>query len=293
MPYLNLDLNYFDHRKTKRLVGRLGRGADLLPIVLWNYCGKFHAESGMLTRYSASEIESIVGWWGKSGAFVAAMLDVGYLERNGKGFKVHEWLEHQGHLDAFSVRGKIAAKARWDKVKRDAISNATSIANGCNEQCSVPTVPTVQQQTMGSPNSDPDVYSSKPKKKTAERPPPDTPNYMELLEHIFVSYKAKFGTNPLFGKAEGQTIKGLLSQFGLPQLKALWDMFLARRWDWLDRSGNVSKKIPHTVLVFQERFPDLLEDPSWKVNALKYEKIGPEKGAVDALAAKLASGKKL
>ena len=67
MPYLNLDLNYFDHIKTKRLVGLLGRGSEVLPIRLWCACGKHRAESGKLDGYSAQEIESLVEWWGESG----------------------------------------------------------------------------------------------------------------------------------------------------------------------------------------------------------------------------------
>lgn len=114
MPYLNVDLAYFTHRKTIRLVGLLGRGAEVLPIKLWSYCGMHHAESGRLTSYGPEEIETVAGWWGEKGRAVEALLTVGFLERDeGGNFQVHNWLEHAGHLAAFKKRAKSAAKERW------------------------------------------------------------------------------------------------------------------------------------------------------------------------------------
>lgn len=66
MPYLNIDLDYFDHPKTVRLIGLLGRDADVLPIRLWKYCGKFMAEDGRLIGLSVQEIEAAMGWRGQA-----------------------------------------------------------------------------------------------------------------------------------------------------------------------------------------------------------------------------------
>src|SRR5688572_9143250 len=115
MSYLNLDLNYFDHPKIKRLVGLLGRGAAELPIRIWCYCGKYHAESGSLASYSAQEIESIATWWGKAGEMMAAMEKVELLEKDADGWNVKDWLEINGHLAAFRKRAKKAARKRWGK----------------------------------------------------------------------------------------------------------------------------------------------------------------------------------
>jgi hypothetical protein len=125
MPYLNLDLRYFDHIKTVRLVGLLGKGAAELPLRLWCYCGTHHAKDGNLAGYSAQEIESIVGWWGTPGAFVDAMVNVGLLDKTEKGYKVHDWEEEQGHLISFHERAKAGAKERWDRYREQ---HATSIA---------------------------------------------------------------------------------------------------------------------------------------------------------------------
>lgn len=121
MADLNLDLHYFEHPKTVRLVGLLGRGAEVLPIRLWAYCGKVHAESGKLANYSTRELESAIGWWGKEGEAEAAMVKVGFiraLDGAEAGFEAVDWLEHQGHLAAFKERSRRANEVRWMRAKK-------------------------------------------------------------------------------------------------------------------------------------------------------------------------------
>ena len=133
MAYLNLDLDYFDHPKTKRLVGVLGRGSDGLPIRLWCYCGKYHAENGNLIGYSPTDLESLIGWWGQPGKAVEALIQFKFLEKTDSGFQVHDWLSINGHIQALKERGQAAAKARWAKADAQAmlmhsLSNAVSNA---------------------------------------------------------------------------------------------------------------------------------------------------------------------
>jgi hypothetical protein len=128
---INLEADYFDHPKTRRLIGLLGKGSEVLPIRLWCWCARYHAENGMLTDYSTQEIESCVGWWGEPGQFVEAMVKVGFMESNGTSYYVHEFAERNGHIAAFKERAKKGAEARWSKI-RDASSNATSIPKQCS-----------------------------------------------------------------------------------------------------------------------------------------------------------------
>lgn len=121
MPYINVDVAYFTHMKTVRLIGLLGRGAEVLPIRLWCHCGEHHCEDGALTGYSEQEIETAVLWWGKTGLMVPAMEKAEFLERDGDSWRVRSWLEHQGHIAAYKARGRAMAEARWKKV-RDATS---------------------------------------------------------------------------------------------------------------------------------------------------------------------------
>ncbi len=137
MPYLNLDLDYFDHPKTRRLIGLLGRGAEVLPLRLWSYCGKFHSDDGSLAGYSPQEIESIVQWWGKAGEATAALLDVGTLEPDVDGYRVHGWTEHQGHIKALRERAVKAARARWNKLNKPELipPDAPGMRGAVHGQC--------------------------------------------------------------------------------------------------------------------------------------------------------------
>lgn len=116
MPSLNLDLDYPDHPKTKRLVCLLGRGAEALPILLWCYCGKYHRTDGSLTGYSPQEIESLVRWTGKPGVAFAALVRCGFLDVDADGnARIHDWTDHAGHLEHYHQAAKRGAKARWAK----------------------------------------------------------------------------------------------------------------------------------------------------------------------------------
>jgi hypothetical protein len=147
--YINVDPDYPDHPKTKRLVGLLGRGAEILPIKLWCYCGKYHAENGRFTGYSPQEIESIVNWWGKYGEMVDAMVKVGFLVKCEDGdYKINDWNDHEGHVIVLKERGQKGAKARWDKERLklraasnnpdECLSNASSNAQAMLKQYSRP-----------------------------------------------------------------------------------------------------------------------------------------------------------
>lgn len=142
MADLNLDLDYFSHPKTVRLMGILGRGSEVLPIKLWCYCGKYHAESGRLMDYSAQELEAALGWWGKPGEAVEALLKIGFLQSEENGFKVHDWTEYQGHIGAIKKRNKKVAKNRWENIRKS-ISTVDTSGIPCGNQNSTSGVPSL------------------------------------------------------------------------------------------------------------------------------------------------------
>lgn len=169
MPSLNLDLNYFDNIKTMRLVARLGPGSDVLPIKVWVYAGKLSPESGRLALLE-SELEHICGWWGKKGEMLAAMVEIGFLKREGNLLEINDWFEHSGHLAAFKKRAKKAAKKRWGvKLK---ISNASSNAKGEVKQSPCSAVHNMHSSTCNGAFRFECIYSWYPNKdsrKEAER----------------------------------------------------------------------------------------------------------------------------
>lgn len=141
MAYLNLDPAYFTHRKTLRLVARLGPGAEVLPIKLWAYCASYHPKDGALLDYTEAELGALLG----HEQALQALIAVGFLDvsEGGNGWVCHDWKDHQGHLAAFKERAERAAKARWNKARKlkDASSNAPSIAPS-----NAPTIPNQPNQ---------------------------------------------------------------------------------------------------------------------------------------------------
>jgi hypothetical protein len=125
-----VDLDYFGHYKTVRLVGICGDGAAEYPIRLWTYVGKYHALDGCLKTYSPDQLETAVNWRGERGKLVDAMVEAGFLEKLENGYAVHDWEEHCGHLAAYKKRAKTAAKKRW---KKHATSNAKDMRKHGND----------------------------------------------------------------------------------------------------------------------------------------------------------------
>jgi len=172
MASLNLELEYFSHPKVIRLICLLGRGAEVLPLRLWAYCGKYHAQDGRLTGYSGQEIEARIEWWGKTGEAIKALIEcgqhigrLGFLESlpNG-GYQCHDWLEHQGHIIVFKERSRMAAKKRWSKILPRPPNNATSIAtsNATSNALAVQCSATPKSPLLGNASSIPDPRELSP-----------------------------------------------------------------------------------------------------------------------------------
>lgn len=125
MATINLDPDYPHHPKTRRLVALLGNGSDVLPVRLLCYTAKYHPDEGRLAEYSAAELEACIEWWGEPGKAVDALLRVHILERDGNGYRVHDWQQWQGHIARYRQKALAMAKSRWAKL--DAASNAASI----------------------------------------------------------------------------------------------------------------------------------------------------------------------
>ncbi len=117
-----MDLDYPNHPKTTRLIALIGDTADAYPVRMWAYLGKFHAKDGTFAGYSIPEIEGVLRWRGDSGALVAALVKVQFLDETPAGYQAHDWNEHEAHIFVFKERGKANANKRW--------GNASSIANG-------------------------------------------------------------------------------------------------------------------------------------------------------------------
>ncbi len=234
MPYLNLDLDFYNHPKTLRLVGILGRGAESLPPKLWCYAGKFHTDDGFLKGYSDAEVESILGWWGDQGKLVEAMLKVGFLERDIEGLQIHDWKEHSGHLSALKQRAKKAAASRWNKIESSSfisnttsntISNATSNAKQDSKQC-LTNAP--QEEGIEGIEGLP-IIEDKDKNKSSMR---------QFTDYFTMMFEAKFGDKYHFRNAiDGQAAKRLSTVYEFDKLKRLVKTFFESSDQFIAEAG--------------------------------------------------------
>ncbi len=91
---LPIDVDYWEHPKTLMLIGLIGSTADVYPPRLWRWCA-LYARNGFVAG-GAPQVESAVKWKGQSGRLHSAMVESGFIERDGK--TVHGWREHAGRF---------------------------------------------------------------------------------------------------------------------------------------------------------------------------------------------------
>lgn len=122
MPELNIDVNYREHIKVRRLIARIGPLADVYPVRLWCYTAQHYPADGKLVGHTIEDIESVCGWDGASGELVRAMIEFRLIDLKKLVYSIHNWKSREGHLLSFSIRASKAAEARWKKARGDATS---------------------------------------------------------------------------------------------------------------------------------------------------------------------------
>lgn len=122
--------DFLDHPKTKKLARQLGDGAVLCLLRLWGHATR-NKWTGELTNMDLDDVEIAANWGGVRGAFVQALLSIGFLDQGEEFFVLHDWEEHNGYVAKTGERkeqAKNAAAKRWKNRRGDAQLK--------NEQCS-------------------------------------------------------------------------------------------------------------------------------------------------------------
>ena len=109
------------------------------------------------------------------------------------------------------------------------------------------------------------LEAKSPEKKAIEHPGIKT-----LIAHINQSYKSKNGCNYPMGYDSIKICQKLLKTLNLSQIRALWDVFMARDWDWKNQDG-VMVKVPYDLRIFKNKLTIIMEDSSWRTRMIKYE----------------------
>jgi hypothetical protein len=165
---LRLDLGFYGHGKTRRLIRRLGDAGVIALQKLWIYAAINHPGDGILPM-DAESIADVCDWHGDSIELVSALTEglqpgkSGFLEElpDGRGFRLHDWEDHQEylvHAPDRTAAAKNAANARWAKrAKLGKDAKGMPGACGAHQEGNAP-----DPTPTPTPDPDPDP---KPKKK--------------------------------------------------------------------------------------------------------------------------------
>lgn len=132
---IRISVGFLDHPKTIKLRRRVGNDAVLCLMRLWFYAAQYKP-SGHFNGMTDEDLEIAANWSGECGEFVRAACDVGFIDRDGASYVLHDWDIHNSwafHAEERSKAAKEKASKRWAKksnTESNAVSNADSNANG-------------------------------------------------------------------------------------------------------------------------------------------------------------------
>lgn len=166
------------HRKTKRLKRILGADGCWSLVCLFMWVGE-ERWTGDLSGLSDVDLEEEADWEGDPGKFVAALIEVGFIDGDEFDRSIHDWEEHNPYAagkGARIERGKRGADARWNKHAISMQQASTSIAL---EQCPPAPAPAPAQ---------PKAKAEKPSSPTGSRLPADWVVPVEWLSWSAVEF---------------------------------------------------------------------------------------------------------
>lgn len=142
---VRVQVGYFRHHKTEKLIRKLGVEASYALIQLWTYTGE-NKSDGILINMDEDDIAIAAGYKGDSAVFLAALVKVGFVDEIGVGkYAIHDWIDHNPWAAGAATRSekaRAAANARWgntgqnteDTKPQRTGSNPPANATGKNEQ---------------------------------------------------------------------------------------------------------------------------------------------------------------
>lgn len=114
MPDIRLDINFFNHPKTRRLKKALGNDGVAALLELWTWAAQSRP-NGNLMGLESEDIEFAANWDGEPGALVAALVKYRWIDGAPGDYRLHGWLEHNPYAAGSESR---AAKNRLKALKR-------------------------------------------------------------------------------------------------------------------------------------------------------------------------------
>ena len=122
MAGVKIEQGTLTHRKTLRLKGLLGIGVAQAVghlTMLWVWAAN-STKDGSLAGMTPTEIAEVSGWAGEPADFLAAMIDAGYIDEAPDGFRLHDWAENTGQIEAEARREAARERQRRFKERKRA-----------------------------------------------------------------------------------------------------------------------------------------------------------------------------
>lgn len=124
MSFVKIPTDYFKGKKLRKYQELSGDLAGGMPIRTLCVAAEERSPDGRLPALPTKALEALIGWTGRDGLLLEAMLEAELIEKDEKGYRIVGWEAEQGHILKFHERAKKAAKALW----RTPTVEATSIA---------------------------------------------------------------------------------------------------------------------------------------------------------------------
>ena len=97
------------HPKTKKLIRRLGEGGAWRLVCLFLWVAQSRPD-GDLSGMTGEDIELAADWQGEEGAFIKALIEVGFVDGEEGAYSVHDWEEHNPWAAGADARSE---KSKW------------------------------------------------------------------------------------------------------------------------------------------------------------------------------------
>lgn len=93
---IDTDEDFPEHPKTMRFCALLQNPVGWAYLwKLWRFCKRYQHD-GDLSGYHPGEIETQVGWTSMDGRFFSAAVEAGFIDRDERGTRVHNWMRRMG-----------------------------------------------------------------------------------------------------------------------------------------------------------------------------------------------------
>lgn len=159
---IRIDLAFFHHRKTKRLIARLGLPGVWSLLNLWARAAQTKPK-GEFAGMDEQDIALDAEWTGDPEEFCCALQDTGWLDRNGDGvYRLHDWQVHQPwvyHAQERSQAARENAEKRWARVRERKARHKEPVRPACDPH-NRGTPPAPNPPPAPSPNHKKERYGS-------------------------------------------------------------------------------------------------------------------------------------